>query len=77
MEKKIQIKITEDGKIFAETKGIKGKECLSFISILEELLEAETVDSNFTEEYYETEIAAKAKDELHIKGENTRGANNE
>ncbi|MCK9224632.1 MAG: DUF2997 domain-containing protein [Candidatus Muirbacterium halophilum] len=56
MSKKLIIKILPDGRIEANTSGIKGKECLSYIKILEELLDAETYKSEFTEEYYEKNI---------------------
>lgn len=67
--KKIKIKLTEDGNIFAETIGIKGKECLQYIELLEELLDAESIDSNFTKEYYETEIQTTQQNNQFIKGE--------
>jgi hypothetical protein len=53
MAKKLIIKIRPDGRIEANTSGIKGKECLSYIKVLEELLQADTYRSEFTEEYYE------------------------
>ena len=56
MEKKIQIRIFPDGTVQAEIDGIKGKACRNYIKIIEDLLEAKTVDSNYTPEYYETEI---------------------
>ncbi|MDY7224438.1 DUF2997 domain-containing protein [Halalkalibacterium halodurans] len=68
-KKKLQIRITEDGEIFAETLGIKGKECLEYIQLLEELLDAETVDSNFTHEYYESEIVTHKQNKQTIKEE--------
>lgn len=55
MSEKIQIRILKDGSIEAVTNGIKGKKCVDYISILENLLEAETVKSSYTSEYYETE----------------------
>jgi len=39
----------------AEVQGIKGKACTSYISILEELVKAEAVDSSYTPEYFEKE----------------------
>jgi myosin-crossreactive antigen len=68
-EKKIIIKITEDGKIFAETLGMKGKQCLEYIQILEELLDAETIDSEFTHEYFETNVVMNQTQRQMIKGE--------
>jgi hypothetical protein len=53
--KQLRIQIFQDGQIQAETLGIKGKDCTDYISILEELLEAETIDSEYTSEYYESE----------------------
>jgi hypothetical protein len=54
-EQKIQIRIYPDGRIKAETKGIKGERCTDYIKILEELLNAETIESEYTHEFYETE----------------------
>lgn len=51
--KQIKLRIYTDGKIDAETNGVKGKACLDYISILERLTGAVTVDSAFTQDYYE------------------------
>lgn len=59
MTKKIKVQIFPDGTIQTEIQGIKGKRCTEYISILEELLEAEAVDSNYTPEFYETEETVK------------------
>lgn len=53
MSKQITLRIHPDGKIEGETHGIKGKACMKYIKILEQMLEAEAVDSDFTQEYYE------------------------
>ncbi|WP_124728306.1 DUF2997 domain-containing protein [Staphylospora marina] len=55
MKKRVKIRLFPDGTIQAEVEGVKGKRCTDYIGILEELLEAETVDSDFTPEYYEEE----------------------
>ncbi|EKF84965.1 DUF2997 domain-containing protein [Methanobacterium formicicum] len=55
MKKTVKIEIFSDGTIQAETKGIKGKKCMDYMKILEEILEAETVDSDHTPEYFEKE----------------------
>ncbi|MCM3443102.1 DUF2997 domain-containing protein [Metabacillus halosaccharovorans] len=68
-DKKIKIRLNEDGNIFAETIGMKGKECLQYIELLEELLDAESIDSEFTSEYYETEIQTFRQNNQLIKGE--------
>lgn len=49
--KSIKLRICADGKIEAETRGVKGKACLDYIAILEKLTGAVTVDSEFTQEY--------------------------
>lgn len=53
--KRIKIRIFADGKVQAEVQGIKGKKCTDYISIIEELLDAVTDDSEYTKEYYEIE----------------------
>ena len=53
MTKRIRIQIFPDGRVQAETEGIKGKACTSYISILQEILDAEVVDSTYTPEYHE------------------------
>lgn len=55
LEERIQVRIFPDGRIFAETKGIKGEKCTDYLKILEELLNAETVKSAYTDEFYEVE----------------------
>jgi hypothetical protein len=55
MSKQLRIQIFQDGQIQAEVLGVKGKKCTDYISLLEELLEAEIIDSEYTSEYYQTE----------------------
>lgn len=52
--KQIRVKISNNGAIQAETLGMKGKECLKYLERIEQMTNAVTIDSNFTEEYYET-----------------------
>ncbi len=56
MSKSLIVKICPDGKIEAKVEGFKGNECCKYINILEELLDAETVDSEYTEEFYNTTV---------------------
>lgn len=60
--KQIQIRIYPDGSIQTETKNIKGKKCLKYVTPIEALLDARTVDSEFTSEYYETEESLEQQD---------------
>lgn len=55
MTKRVQLRIFPDGRVQAEVQGIKGKACTSYISILEELVKAEAIDSSYTPEYFESE----------------------
>ncbi len=52
--KEITLRIFKDGTVQGETHGIKGKACLNYIAILEQLTGAVCVDSDFTAEYKET-----------------------
>jgi hypothetical protein len=49
--RRIAVTINPDGTIKAETLGIKGKTCLDYVPVLEELLDAETLQSAFTADY--------------------------
>lgn len=57
MDKKLLIRILPNGRIQAETKGIKGENCTDMIPLLEKLLEAEAVEAEYTSEFYEVEQA--------------------
>ena len=48
------------------TKNIKGKQCLKYLLPLEQLLDAKIVDSDFTSEYYETEMGETNTEELQV-----------
>jgi hypothetical protein len=52
MSKQIKLKIFPDGQVQAEVLGFRGKKCTDYISILEQLLDAEAIDSERTPEYY-------------------------
>jgi len=53
MKQQLQVRIHADGKIDAKTLGIKGSGCTNYIEIFERLLDARTVESSYTEEYYQ------------------------
>lgn len=53
MARRIQVRIYPDGRVQAETQGIKGKACTQYIRVLEDLLEAEAYTSSYTPEYFE------------------------
>lgn len=51
MTKQLRIEITEDGQVFIKTIGMNDDHCLEYVPLLEEILDAETIKSEFTEEY--------------------------
>ena len=55
MQKQIKIRVYPDGRIEAQTLGIKGKKCMKYIKDIEDLTGAKTYKSEFTNEYYEIE----------------------
>lgn len=58
MQRRLQINVDSDGNIKAETLGIHGPKCLDYVAVLEDLLDAQSVESKFTADYtkYESEI---------------------
>lgn len=69
--KKIQIRIYDDGRIEAETLGIKGKQCLKYIDIVEKLTNATTVKSKFTEDYKDGNVYLSSNTSSEMKAEST------
>lgn len=51
----IEIKIKPDGKIEAETFGVKGKKCMDYLKMIEKLTNAKIYDSDYTADYFEEE----------------------
>lgn len=56
MSKKMKIKLLPNGEIQMETIGIKGKKCLDYIEVFKKLVDAKILDTQLTQEYYETDI---------------------
>ena len=52
-EHRVHVRIFPDGRVQADIEGIKGRACTDYIRILEEILEAQAVDSARTAEYFE------------------------
>ncbi len=50
---KLKIKLLPDGTIEMETKGIKGKKCLDYAKVLEQLADVKTEKIDKTDEYYQ------------------------
>ncbi|MGQ0846743.1 MAG: DUF2997 domain-containing protein [Sporichthyaceae bacterium] len=58
--RRIAITIRADGTVEAETLGITGEDCLDYLRLLEDLLDAEVVDSAFTSDYERAAVATDA-----------------
>ncbi|MGM8214593.1 DUF2997 domain-containing protein [Bacillaceae bacterium W0354] len=69
MSKKLRFEILPTGEIRVKTLGVKGEECLDYVALVEKLVDAKTVDSKFTEEYYETTIEQSIHERSHLKRE--------
>ncbi|MDT0223759.1 DUF2997 domain-containing protein [Gordonia sp. AC31] len=63
----IVVRIAPDGTVEAETVGIVGPKCLDSVTLLEDLLDARSIASEFTKDYYRTNVHTDIEDsdELH------------
>lgn len=50
-DKQLIVQVRPDGTVSAETLGMYGNECLDYIAVLENMLDAETTASSFTDAY--------------------------
>lgn len=46
------IKLGIDGSLKAETRNIHGDKCVPYAAILEDLCDAEAIESSYTQDYY-------------------------
>ncbi len=67
MSKKMKIRLLPNGEIQMETQGIKGKKCLDYIKVLQQLVNVKITDTQLTNEYYETESEMITTDNAHIR----------
>jgi len=61
--RRIVVTVTAQGTISAKTVGFTDDSCLDYIAVLEDLLEARTVESAYTEEY--ARATAEVRQEEH------------
>lgn len=54
MNPRVEVTIGPDGSVSARTVDVTGQACLPYIALLEQLLDARTVQSAFTPEYHVT-----------------------
>ena len=63
----MQIKLLPNGEIQMETHGVKGKKCLDYIEVLKKLVGVNIVNTEFTQEYYETEAQLDTQERNEIR----------
>ena len=66
-DKKLKIKLLPNGEIQMETHGIKGKKCLDYIEVLKKLVDVKILDTQLSQEYYETETEVSQNDTTEIR----------
>ncbi len=66
-DKKLKIKLLPNGEIQMETHGVKGKKCLDYIDVLKKLVDVKILDTQLSQEYYETEAEVSNSDTTEIK----------
>jgi hypothetical protein len=59
---RIVLTVTPEGAVSAETRNILGDKCLDYIALLEDLLEARTVESSYTADRHRTAVVAEQQD---------------
>lgn len=56
--KQLIVSVRPDGSVFADTHNIYGDECLDYITVLEDLLDATTESSSYTADRTRTAVDA-------------------
>nr|WP_204343026.1 DUF2997 domain-containing protein [Micromonospora terminaliae] len=54
--------VTSEGLVSAETQGLIGDACLDYIAILEDLLDARTVESAYTADYSKRTVTSNQEE---------------
>lgn len=54
-KKQLKIKLLPNGEVQMETIGVKGKKCLDYVKVLEQLADVKITKQEYTREYYEQE----------------------
>ncbi|GAA2362044.1 DUF2997 domain-containing protein [Dactylosporangium salmoneum] len=63
--KRLVVTVAADGTVSAVTEGIHGPKCLNYIAVLEDLLEAQTVHSEYTSDYHRVSGTVANRQEQH------------
>ncbi|MEV6924265.1 DUF2997 domain-containing protein [Dactylosporangium sp. NPDC051485] len=63
--KRLVVTVAADGTVSAVTEGITGSKCLNYIAVLEDLLAAQTVHSEYTSDFHRVTGAVTNRQEQH------------
>ena len=66
-QKQLVVQVRADGTVAAETINMQGEECLDYIAVLEDLLDAQTTTSTFTAAYHQAKIEQTILDATTLK----------
>ena len=69
MAKQLLIKIKKDGTVLAETLGLHGQECLDYVALLEDMLEATVSDSTYTADFHAAATETTTDDGQQLKAD--------
>lgn len=68
MKQQLEIKITEDGHVYVKTIGMDDERCLDYVPLLENMLDAKTIKSEFTEEYLQAQ--QQVTEDIYVQNKN-------
>ena len=66
-KKCLKIKLLPNGEVQMHTEGVKGKICLDYVKLLEEIADVKITSQELTSEYYETEEYENLNNNLYNK----------
>ncbi len=70
---RITVVVGPDGRIRAETHGVTGAQCLPYVAVLEDLLEATTVDSAYTADWTVSSTQVTEPDVATVRADDVAG----
>lgn len=66
-KKQLKIKLLPNGGVQMHTEGVKGKRCLDYAKLLEEIADVKITSQELTPEYYEAEEFETTDNNLYNK----------
>lgn len=69
-QKQLVVQVRADGTVAAETINMQGEECLDYIAVLEDLLDAQTTQSSFTAAYHQAKVEQTVLDATKLSLDN-------